>query len=181
MAEAERLIFDESERSNVNLAIQQITDRIYNYALDSRGNRIWQKVGRGIGLPGEFIKEYEAPAILIYDSLDMHAAQIPMVDSEIVTNVSLYCYLYVLESETGTWADVQTLRRNMTRATTRALWPSDINHVGLDPDGKRWRLDPQMIMVDYGDVLRNKFPEYTITPPWYVWKIDLEVWSWNVY
>lgn len=193
------LVFSGNQQSNVNEAIASLIAQLYTVkdsGIPGSGGRaplqMWNFVGRGIGLPdyGDDVQtivtnvsEEQSPAILIYDNRDRHISETTVwIDNTVRTHVSLFCYIYALGSNAGSYPDIQEIRRNMTKATLRALRPvSDDNLTGWSgTDFPYWPEEPQIMEVDYDDDLRNKFPDFAIVPPWWCWRIDLALMAWNV-
>lgn len=180
--DAAKFVFTGNDASNGNAAIEALMNRLKTVT-DSNKQVIWQDVKSGIAMPGQDIKDTEAPAIRVFEQLDQHIVEPSniLVDTKVVHTFSLYCYLYILPDYNYTYADVQPIRRNITRRTIKHL-----NGITVpDPNGFEedlpnwWFAKPQTISIDYTDVLKPHYPDFTVAPPWWLWRIDLSMVSLN--
>ncbi len=195
--DASQFVFSGNGLSNGNAAVAALMVQLKT-AKDSASTPLWKFIGRGIGIPGYGdspqlvaldVRDDQSPAILIYDATDQHISTATQwEDSTTALRLSLYCYVNVLGSDFGNYPDIQVLRRNMTKATLKVLRPYDsvTNPLGW-PDPSLvsgqfpyWLEEPQVMNVDYDDDLRNKFQDFSIRPPWWMWRIDLAFRTTNV-
>jgi hypothetical protein len=82
----------------------------------------------------------------------------------------------------GRTPDFQAEQRKFSRWILRQLWAPDTGSTdGLTPDHTKWAFRPQLVRIDHATALRDfQGSGGPVLPPWYVSRIDLEIWSWNV-
>jgi hypothetical protein len=156
--------------------------------LDAGSKILLKSCGPGIALPGSDtkglnIEPKDTPAVRIIDSLE--TAEIlgqDMVDSEWRSQFSIFAYLYMAPDAKGRTPDFQAEQRKFSRWILRQLWAPDTGSTdGLTPDHTKWAFRPQLVRIDHATALRDfQGSGGPVLPPWYVSRIDLEIWSWNV-
>ncbi len=188
--DATSLVFSGAQRSTGNIAIDALIAQLKTVK-DSNGVQVWQFVGRVAGLPdyghdpqtsASDLREDQSPGILIVEHEDDHiSTAVQFVDATIREYVSLKCYMYAPGTNFGDQPDIQELRRNITKATLRALRPISKDNPGGWPNSEFpwWPEEPQTVKVDYKDNQSNIEPSFPIVPPWWVWRIDLRLMAWN--
>lgn len=194
--DASALNFTDGGISNGNLAIGGLKSQIAT-TVDSDGNKVWQYVGFGIGLPSYSeddpltvldVHDEQSPCCLIFDGLDEHVSRATdWMDTEILLRVRLQFFINVLGSGFGSYPEVQSLRRNITRATLRTLRPvSKDNPTGMPAPQlvlgqfPWWIEEPQTALANYQDDLNNLFPKFPIVPPWWTWHVNIAMRATNV-
>lgn len=187
--------------SNGNLAISQLITQL-GTTVDTTSPTpvtIWgSNVFLGQGLPSYSednwqtvldVNDDQSPAIVIFQMQDDHVSRATeWIDTELIIRVRLQCLINVLGSDNGNYPAIQSLRRNITRATLRSLRPKTVDNPtgwdfpALNPDGQYpyWLTQPQTGTVVYGDNLNNIFQNFPVVPPWWTWHINLAFSATNV-
>jgi hypothetical protein len=154
------------------------------------GNKILLKsCGPGIAVPnaenkGLLIEPKDCPAVRVFDAPESAEIQgQDMVDSEWRSSLWIFGYLYMAPDAKGRTPDFQAEQRKFARWVLRQLWAPDTGSTdGLTPDHTKWAFRPQTVRIDYATALRDfQGSGGPVLPPWYVFKMEVEIWSWNVF
>ena len=158
-------------KSGINFVVDEVVAYLQTLT-DGNGKRVFPVVDRRLESKSAQDDPSRSPAVhIIHNLAQDDTLGVQMYDLALVRKVSFYIFFFENDDST-----VQQNMENLFMFFINALQDAKFQHTR---DLWKWN-NPQHIVADFTDAMRKYGTRYAIAPPWYCFRVDLNVHAKNI-